>query len=91
MFITLTGIDDLTATSVHESRLAQADRPGSTSKLRGAERDGTLPKEKASPGLPISEIIRHCDRAVPPSTDDVSFIERYANSGIALDLARDAG
>ncbi len=24
-------------------------------------------------------IIRHCDRAVPATTDDVNFIERYAN------------
>ncbi len=47
-------------------------------KLREAERDG-LPKEKAPAGLSVSEIIRHCDRAVPATTDDVNFIERYAN------------
>lgn len=48
-------------------------------KLREAERDGTLPNEKAPAGLPVSAIIRRCDLAVPPCTDDVSFIERYAN------------
>ena len=48
-------------------------------KLGEAERDGKLPKEKAPAGLPVSEIIRHCNRAVPATTDDVSFIERYAN------------
>ncbi len=47
-------------------------------KLREAERDG-LPKEKAPAGLAVSEIIRHCDRAVPATTDDVNFVERYAN------------
>jgi DNA-binding transcriptional MerR regulator len=48
-------------------------------KLREAERDGTLPKGKAPAGLPVSEIIRRCNRALPPSTDDVIFVERYAN------------
>jgi hypothetical protein len=48
-------------------------------KLRKAERDGKLPKEKAPAGLPVSEVIRRCDRAVPPSSDDVIFMERYAN------------
>ncbi len=48
-------------------------------KLREAERDGKLPKEKAPAGVPVPEIIRRCDRAVPATTDDVNFIERYAN------------
>jgi hypothetical protein len=48
-------------------------------KLFEAERDGTLPKEKAPAGLAISEIIHRCDLAVPPCTDDISFVERYAN------------
>ena len=48
-------------------------------KLFEAERDGNLPKEKAPAGLAISEIIHRCDLAVPPCTDDISFVERYAN------------
>jgi hypothetical protein len=48
-------------------------------KLFEAERDGNLPKEKAPADLEISEIIRLCDLAVPPCTDDISFVERYAN------------
>jgi hypothetical protein len=48
-------------------------------KLRQLERDGKLPKEKAPAGLPVSEIIRRCSRAVPPSTNDVLYIDRYAN------------
>jgi hypothetical protein len=48
-------------------------------KLREAERDGTLPTEKAPAGFSVSKIIRLCDLVVPPSPDDVSFMERYAN------------
>ena len=44
-----------------------------------AERDDTLPKKMAPADLAISEIIRRCDLAVPPCTDDISFVERYAN------------
>ena len=47
-------------------------------KLREAERDGKLPKEKAPAGMPVPEVIRRCNRAVPATTDDVSFIEGYA-------------
>lgn len=46
-------------------------------KLREDKRGGMLPKEDAPAGLPVSEIIRHCNLAVPPSTDNVSFMERY--------------
>ena len=48
-------------------------------KLFEAARDGNLPKEKAPAGLAISEIIHRCDLAVPLCTDDISFVERYAN------------
>ena len=47
-------------------------------KLREAERDGTLPTEKAPAGLPVSEIIRRCGLQIPACTDDINFVERYA-------------
>jgi hypothetical protein len=47
-------------------------------KLREAERDGTLPTEKAPTGLSVSEIIRRCGLQIPACTDDINFVERYA-------------
>lgn len=46
-------------------------------KLFEAERDGTLPKEKAPDGLPVSEIIRRCDLGIPPCRDAFNFVARY--------------
>jgi hypothetical protein len=66
--------DEQIAPAYAEQVVLEASR-----KLFEAERDGALPKEKAPAGLGISEIIRRCDLAVPRCTDDISFVERYAN------------
>ena len=45
-------------------------------KLRGAEMDGRLPKEKAPAGFATSEIIRLCDLGIPPCSDAFNFVAR---------------
>jgi AraC-like DNA-binding protein len=47
-------------------------------KLVEAEMTNTLTKEKAPTDMPVAEIIRRSGLAVPASTNDLSFVERFA-------------